>query len=510
MVTKTISLNNPIQHRQIILAVLLIAILSLQIAATQMRSFWEDEAYTGWLITRDYPTIIENVKADVNNNPPLYWLSVFIWSKVFGTNEFGLKSFSILWMVFVCLLTYKMAKDLFNVNVALIALGLLAFSPFVLTYAHNARYYSMAAALSLLLVLLLFKYTQTNNWRYLLFYILTGTGLLYTVYMGATELLAINLWWIFQWARGNRKFSHLIVWVLAQATILLFYAPWISTAVTTFQRNLPSELGGGNWLMEIVLRVGYLFYAFGVGEFFSPLNPLMWLGIILITGLILFALMKSTHNLWLPVSLLLVVGVISVGFNLIALYPQSAWQNLPSRSFFVYPFFVMILAYGISRIKGKWSGAAFLVVLMVYGVGIFNYFSNREVIKPILIVPWREIMAHIEDTSIAEPVVICTNADFACFYYQTRYGFKPLSPANWPELSIQRPAEIWWVQSNLGDKDNSNTTDKTVFTSVQTQYQETDILNYAPQDQGIAILKSKFLGYQPYPYRVVVHRLILR
>ena len=375
--------HKPIPYRQIILAVLLITIIILQIAASQIRSFWEDEAYTGWLVTKDFTKIIENVHAD--NNPPLYWLLVSIWSKVFGTSELGLRSFSILWLVATCLLTYKVAKDLFDENVSLIAIGLLTFSPLVLTYAHNARYYSMAAALTLLLLLLFYNFIRTNSPLYLIFYVLAGMGLLYTMYLGAAVLLALNLWWFIQWVRGNRKLSRLIVWALAQGLMLLFYAPWISTLVATMHRNIPSEFGGSNWLMGIFLRVGYLGYAYGVGEFLSPQNPVSWLGIIIVAGLILFAAMKGKQSFWLPVIILVVVGVISIGISLVGLYSLSYWQSLPNRTFFVYPLFVMILAYGIVQLKGKRKWGALIVVLMVYSVGIFNYFMDREVIKPILI-----------------------------------------------------------------------------------------------------------------------------
>lgn len=509
MAKENIGFHRPFPNRKIILASLLITIILLQIAATQIRSFWEDEAYTGWLITRDYVTLIENLKADVNSNPPLYWLTVFFWSKVFGTSEFGLKSFSILCLVVTCILTYKVTKNLFDINVALIAVGLLAFSPLVLTYAHNARYYSMSAALTLLLLLLMDKYIQTNISLYLIFYVLAGTGLLYTLYMGVTVLLALNLWWLLQWLRGNRQFSRLVVWALAQGLILLFYAPWISTLVATMHRNLPSEYGGSNWLLEIALRVGYLGYAYGVGEFLSPLNPVLWVGMIITAGLIFFAFMKGKKNFWLPVIIFVVAGVISIGFNLIALYPQNAWQNLSSRTLFVYPLFVMILAYGIGQVKNKWRWGALVVILIVYGFGIFNYFTDRQAIKPILIVPWREIMTDIQERSNPDSVVICTNADFACFYYQTRYGFEPLSPANLAQLEINKPSEIWWIQSNLGNKGNSTDANVDAIAALQTQYKEPDIFNYAPQDNGVALLKTKFLGYQPYQYRVVVYRFVL-
>ncbi len=499
--------HKTIQSNKIILAALFVTTISLQIAAALSRSFWEDEALTGWLITKGFSGLINNLHVEFN--PPLYWIIVFFWSKVFGTSELGIRSFSIVCWVTTSWLTHKVAKELFDKKVALVATGLLTFSPLVLTYASNARYYSIAAALTLLLILVMYKYISTNSRLYLVIYVLVGTVLIYTIYFGAIVLLAINLWWFAQWVRSNRAFLSLIKWALVQGMILVFYIPWISTLMTTLYSNFPSKIGGSNWLTGIFLRAGYIGYAYGVGEFFSPLNPVAWIGIIIVAGLIVYAIIKGKHLFWLPVVILVVVVVVSIGVNLVGHITVSYWQNLPNRTFFIYPLFVIILAYGIIKLKDKWMWGILSILLVVYSVGIFNYFSEREVIKPILTVPWREIMSNIRDQSNPNAVVICTNEDFACSYYQEQYGYKAFSPANWEQLSVQKPSEIWWIQSNLSNDENFTDASHVAFISLQTQYQETGVFNYSPQDKGIAMLKSRVLGYRPFQFRVVTYRFVL-
>lgn len=160
---------------------------------------------------------------------------------------------------------------------------------------------------------------------------------------------------------------------------------------------------------------------------FLPLNPVAWIGIIIVAGLIVYAIIKGKHLFWLPVVILVVVVVVSIGVNLVGHITVSYWQNLPNRTFFIYPLFVIILAYGIIKLKDKWMWGILSILLVVYSVGICNYFSEREVIKPILTVPWREIMSNIRDQSNPNAVVICTNEDFACSYYQEQYGYKAFS-----------------------------------------------------------------------------------
>ncbi len=496
----------------LIFLVLLTLMLILQFSAVRMRSFWEDEAQTARLVHEPYPVISERLQ---NIHPPLYWWSVSLWSQVFGDTEAGLKSFSVVCLILVFMLTYKLASNLFSPRVGLIAVGLLTFSPLVLTYGHNARYYSMAAFLSLLVTIAAVQYVRMNKWYFLTIYILAGTSLLYTIYMGGSVLIALNLWWFIQWVKEKQKFSRIITWGLAQGMILLFYIPWLSKLFSASAQFMPKELITSNWLLQLAFRTGYVGYAFGVGEFFSPLNPVLWLGILLTIGLLIFAFINRTPNLWLLILILFVGITISIFFNLLGDYPQTDWQNLSYRLFFIYPFILVIVAFGINHLKNKWQWGALAAILIVYSVGIFNYFTNQEAIKPILIVPWREIFSNIQAQADADTSVVCTIEDTACFYYQTRYGFERTTPRNWESIAEQNPDEVWWVQSFRGDFGGYSAAnindDAQAFKSVSEQYTQADVFNYIPQDPDIDLLKSKFLGKEEYgyDYRVVVYRFVL-
>lgn len=367
MTIRKIGFRKPVQW--LIFFGLLGSLFALQSVATDFRSLWEDEAYTAGLIKRDPKTIIELVARDVH--PPAYWLGLKIWANLFGFTKFGIKSFSILWILLAFGFTYKLTLDLFDKTVAFVAAALFAFSILILTYGHNARYYSMVAALSLLLALMAWHHSKKGGWLSLSIYVLAGTLLLYTVYMSGTVLLALNIWWLITWLRGERKVFSLFVWLLAQLTILLLYTPWISVLAATTSRNISVENTGINWLTEIAIRLGYLGYAYSAGEFFSPLNPILWLGVILTAAIFIWSIIKWNRNLSLPFVILLVAVSISIVFNIVAVYPISAWQGLPNRTFFSYPFFLIILAYGISHLKGKWFPITLATILILYSVGIF-------------------------------------------------------------------------------------------------------------------------------------------
>ena len=96
---KTLKLKNKMNREQLshqkllhwgVFVVLLAAIVFLQLSAISVRSFWEDEAFTAGLISNDPELIIQRLGNDVH--PPLYWLLVSSWSKVFGDSFFNRNS----------------------------------------------------------------------------------------------------------------------------------------------------------------------------------------------------------------------------------------------------------------------------------------------------------------------------------------------------------------------------------------------------------------------------------
>ena len=434
-----------------------------------------------------------------------------MWAKIFGESEIAIKSFSILCMVLVFILSYMLASELFNRQVALIAILLLTFSPLVLTYGHFARYYSLAAALSLLSAYAAYRYFRDNKWLYLGIYVFSGTLILYTIYMGATVLVALNLWWFIRWIRSERKPIKLITWLFGQGLIIFLFSPQITTMLSATGQNIAQETPNSNWLVEAFTRVAYLSYSFSVGEFFSPLNPFLWIGFILVFGLLLKSFIDFHDNLWLPLIVLLVSILIGIGFNLVGVDNRSAWQNLSYRLFHVYPFFLIMLAYGLYTLRGKLFWIVLTVIMIVYTIGIFNYFTNRQVIKSSLVIPWQEIFTNIETQSKQDAVIFCTSRDFSCNYYQTISDLEYLSPKNWEQIGETKPSQIWWIHNNRGDYwiSGADEGDSQVFQSITNQYVETQVYTYVNQDPGITMLKTKFLGYEDHEYAVLVYKFEL-
>ena len=77
---------------------------------------------------------------EVPQHPPLYYLAARLWAGAFGTSTAALRSLAAVFGVFVLLCVYLLCLELFaSREVALIAVALLAVSPFYVLYSQEAR-----------------------------------------------------------------------------------------------------------------------------------------------------------------------------------------------------------------------------------------------------------------------------------------------------------------------------------------------------------------------------------
>src|SRR6266508_3328638 len=59
------------------------------------RSFWRDEGATVELVRRSFVSMLRALPGS-EGTPPLYYVLIWPWSRIFGSDEVGLRSFSAL------------------------------------------------------------------------------------------------------------------------------------------------------------------------------------------------------------------------------------------------------------------------------------------------------------------------------------------------------------------------------------------------------------------------------
>ncbi|GAC1441947.1 MAG: hypothetical protein NVSMB51_22180 [Solirubrobacteraceae bacterium] len=115
-----------------------------------VQSFWKDEAVTVVRILR--PSLWQTLATIPHSEatPPFYYVLAWLWTRVFGTTEFGIRSLSALIGTATVPAAYLAAVRILPRRAALAGAALLACSPYLIWYAQEARAYALLALLGAL------------------------------------------------------------------------------------------------------------------------------------------------------------------------------------------------------------------------------------------------------------------------------------------------------------------------------------------------------------------------
>jgi hypothetical protein len=131
-------------------------VVSLTIFAAVIRfwgighqSFWYDEGLTDALV-RNSPGRMFGLLTRIESNPPIYYSLAWLWVRIFGFGEAGLRSLSAVAGVAVVPAMYGIGAKLISRRVGLVAAALATFNPLLIWYSQEARSYSLVVLLATL------------------------------------------------------------------------------------------------------------------------------------------------------------------------------------------------------------------------------------------------------------------------------------------------------------------------------------------------------------------------
>ena len=115
-------------------------------------------------------------RSDIGNSPFYYFL-LHNWMKVFGISDYSARAMSAIFSTLLVLMIFVFTKHFFKSDeLALTASLLAAIEPFFITYAQQARNYSLTFFLTLLgtyYFLRALEYPKANNYKWYVAYALT-------------------------------------------------------------------------------------------------------------------------------------------------------------------------------------------------------------------------------------------------------------------------------------------------------------------------------------------------
>jgi len=250
-------------------ALILLILISAVIRFYQIgrESFRGDEIQTGYFVRTGIGNIIKTSGLE-RSNPPLYWIILHGWAKMFGYRDAVLRIPSAFFSILAVWMMFLVGRRLFDPTAGLIAALLTAGSSFHLYFAQDARNYSLLLLLSLVSIwAFLLVIQKGRRWTFAVY----GTAsvlLAYTHIYGLFIIAAQALFFLLYWKK-HRPLRRLYI-----ATMLIVGATCIPL-VWMLQEKTTSIIERGFWIsrptLETIIRIFSRYAGAMPGEAWIPI-----------------------------------------------------------------------------------------------------------------------------------------------------------------------------------------------------------------------------------------------
>jgi mannosyltransferase len=221
-----------------LLALVALAAL-LRFATISDQSYWFDESLTVGLTRLNFGARALGISDQAE--PPLYFALAWVWTRLFGDGEAGLRSLSAVFGILTVPVAYSAARSLVSRRAGLVAAAVVAVSPALITYSQEARAYALyflLCALSVMLVAWIRERPTARN--YALWAAVSALAVL-AHYFAIFLVLPEAAWLV--WRSGERRRAYAAAVGLGAA--LAAIAP-----IALYQRSH----GSAEWISNTPLR----------------------------------------------------------------------------------------------------------------------------------------------------------------------------------------------------------------------------------------------------------------
>lgn len=233
---------------------LLLAINSIRIFSD---SIWGDEAFSIRLVRRGTEYILYKTAKDVH--PPLYYLILEFFSKIFEPSAMIGKFVSFLPIVFVCIVAVTYIKKKFGAGVAMIIVGVVTFTGNCVPMIVEVRMYTWALFFAFMNMVcineLLSAQEEKGKKRFWIGHCVWSLFAAYTHYYALILIAFMDATLYIMLFIKNKK-----VWkkcLLSMTAMILAYLPWLRILLEQFKSTSNSF-----WIQDIDIKSSIL-YLFG-------------------------------------------------------------------------------------------------------------------------------------------------------------------------------------------------------------------------------------------------------
>ncbi len=181
-------------------------------------SLWGDEGFAAVLAQKPVMEMIKTVARDTS--PPLYYICLHAWMKVFGTSEVSIRVLSFLFFLGLCFVVFLIARHLFDEKTGILTGALTFLNPFLFYYGFEGRMYSILALTSTLSIYFYLK-KRWGAW------VLATTAALYSHHFALLVVFVEGIWTLVDFLK-KKKYSWKKIWGTFWPYLAVFalYIPW--------------------------------------------------------------------------------------------------------------------------------------------------------------------------------------------------------------------------------------------------------------------------------------------
>jgi mannosyltransferase len=190
-------------------------------------AYWIDEGLSWGISSHHFFSIPHVLRQD--GSPPLYYLMLHIWMKLFGTSEEATHVLSLIPAIATVPVGYWAGRSLFGQRAGWFAAGLFAFNTYLTTYAQETRMYSWMVLFSLIGSACFIHAFVFRRRRYLIGFGAAIALMLYThnwaLFFIAATLTGVAV--LARQAEGEDRRALLKDALLAYGGALVVFLPWL-------------------------------------------------------------------------------------------------------------------------------------------------------------------------------------------------------------------------------------------------------------------------------------------
>ena len=348
-------------------------------------------------------------------HPPLFHILLRGWILLFGTSEISARVPSLLLGTTTVLVTYLIAKKLFEKKTALVAATLLATAPLHIYYSQEARMYTLAAFLASLSVYFFISILKKDNLAFWIGFIVSTALMLYSDYLPYL-LIPIYFFYLGINRRGIAR-NTMRTFIPAFIIIFILLTPWLIILPKQFQVGLSAAAASPAWAQVVgtpdLKNLILVFVKFTIGRISHDNNliyALLFLPpaafTIFLFFLSLFRLSPLRSFLWYWF-----LGPVFLGYIVAYFIPVFAYF----RFIFALPAFYLIWASAINTIN--WLPLTRTLLTLALAVNLISS-SIYSITPKFQRENWRQATAFVHQNSNQKTVVLFeSNASLAPFDY---------------------------------------------------------------------------------------------